>query len=113
MIIVFILRLCLTLPNSLMIEPTECEDINELDRFINAMINIRKEIEEIKTGVYPEDNNVLVNSPHSIQDTLNWNFPYSIEKALYPVENLKIKKHFPTNSRINDIYGDRNLILKD
>jgi glycine dehydrogenase len=100
-------------PNSLMIEPTESEDINELNRFINAMINIRKEIDEIKTGLYSQDNNVIVNSPHSIQDTLEWNFPYSIEKGLYPVENLKIKKHFPSNSRIDDIYGDRNLILKD
>jgi glycine dehydrogenase len=98
-------------PKSLMIEPTESEDLEELDRFIDAMIKIREEIEEIKEGKYPIDNNPLVNAPHSLDDITDWNFPYSIEKALYPIETLKDDKLFPTRSRVDDIYGDRNLVV--
>jgi glycine dehydrogenase len=98
-------------PKSLMIEPTESEGINELDRFIDAMIKIREEIEEVKSGKYPIDNNPLVNAPHSLDDISNWDFPYPIEKAFYPIESLHEDKLFPTRSRVDDIYGDRNLVV--
>lgn len=99
-------------PNSLMIEPTESESLEELDRFIEAMISIRKEISEIEDNKYPKDNNVLVNSPHSITDITNWKFDYSMEKAFFPVHGLKNKKFWPSNSRIDDVYGDKNLKFK-
>ena len=99
-------------PNSLMIEPTESESIEELDRFIDAMNCIYDEIIEIKDGKYPKDNNVLVNAPHSYSDLLEWKFDYSIEKACFPVNGLKTNKFWPNNPRIDDVYGDKNLVLK-
>ena len=57
------------------------------------------------------DNNPLVNAPHSLDDISNWSFPYSIEKAFYPIDMLRENKHFPTRSRVDDIYGDRNLVV--
>ena len=101
------------LNKSLMIEPTESEDKEELDRFIKAMISIRKEIDEVINKEYESNNNVLVNAPHSLDDISEWTFPYSIEKGLYPVEELKENKHYPCRSRINDIWGDRNLVLRE
>ena len=100
--------------SSLMIEPTECEDIEELDRFISALIQIKKEILEIqKNGNF--ENNLLVNAPHSI-DLLykdEWNYDYSKEQAYFPLKYIKNNKfHIPV-SRIDDAHGDRNLILKD
>ena len=100
------------IPKSIMIEPTESENKEELDRFINAMIQIRKEIDEVKDGVFNKENNVLVNAPHSLDDISNWDFPYSIDKAFYPVESLKDIKHYPRKSRIDDIWGDKNLTVK-
>jgi glycine dehydrogenase len=100
------------IPNSIMIEPTESENIEELDRFIIAMKNIKREILEIKEGKYSKDNNVLVNAPHSQHDLINWSYPYSIEKGVFPVDNLKSQKQWPTHSRINDVYGDKNLKVK-
>lgn len=97
---------------SLMIEPTESESLKEMDRFIEAMISIFYEIQEIKENKYSKDNNVLVNSPHSYSDLINWNFPYSKEKAFFPVDNLKKNKTWPSNPRIDDIYGDRYLKFK-
>ena len=97
---------------SLMIEPTESESLKEMDRFIEAMISIFYEIQEIKENKYSKDNNVLVNSPHSYSDLINWNFPYSTEKAFFPVDNLKKNKTWPSNPRIDDIYGDRYLKFK-
>lgn len=98
--------------NTLMIEPTESESLAELDRFCDAMLNIREEIREIEEGKQPKDNNVLVNAPHSIKSLLTekWDKPYSREKAAYPVPNLKHRKFWPTVSRIDDVFGDRNLI---
>ena len=98
--------------NSIMIEPTESESKEELDRFIDAMNGIYNEIMEIKDGKVDKENNVLVNSPHSYNDLINWSFNYTIEKAFFPIENLKKKKFWPSNSRINDVYGDKNLIIK-
>jgi glycine dehydrogenase len=100
------------IPNSLMIEPTESESKKELDRFIDAMINIRTEIQEIEDETYCKKNNVLKNSPHSMDCIINWKHPYSIEKACFPLKSLHNNKFWPSTNRVNDIYGDRNLIIK-
>ena len=100
------------IPNSIMIEPTESESKQELDRFIEAMLCIREEIEEIRKGEYSIDNNVLKNSPHSLAKLLDWNYPYNIRKAYYPNNNLIKNKFIPSVSRVNDLYGDKNLVLK-
>ena len=100
------------IPNSIMIEPTESESKEELDRFIDAMNGIYEEIMEIKDGKVDKNNNVLVNSPHSYSDLMNWNFDYNIEKACFPNHHLKKHKFWPSNSRIDDVYGDKNLVVK-
>ncbi|MBM4157889.1 MAG: aminomethyl-transferring glycine dehydrogenase [Ignavibacteria bacterium] len=99
-------------PGTLMVEPTESEPLKELDRFCEAMISIRKEIEEIETGKADKNNNILKNSPHTaiVVCSDEWNYPYSRMKAAYPAEGLKSIKFWPSVSRINDAYGDRNLI---
>lgn len=98
---------------SIMIEPTESEDKNELDRFIIAMKSIRQEIKEIEDGFVDRKNNVLKNSPHPIEDLRNWNFPYSVDKACFPVEGLNDRKFWPSCSRVDDVYGDKNLNLSN
>ena len=86
--------------STLMIEPTESESKEELDRFISAMISIRKEIDE-----QPE---LLKNAPQPIKlITKPWNVPYSMERAFFPQKTLRKKKHWPTTSRVNDLYGDK------
>jgi glycine dehydrogenase len=95
--------------NSIMIEPTESESKEELDRFIDAMITIRNEIKEIEDGVYPMDTNVLKNAPHIISDTLDWKYDYTIEKACFPMESLKKKKFWPSIKRVDDKYGDKKM----
>ena len=75
-----------------MIEPTESEDLEELDRFISAMKSIREEIREIERGEYQIDNNVLVNSPHSIKDLVNWKYDYTTQKGCFPLEYLEKNK---------------------
>lgn len=97
---------------TLMIEPTESEDLKEIDRFIDAMIQIKKEIEEVENGTYPKDNNVLKNAPHTAEEAIcgEWAFPYSREKALYPLESIKNTKFWVSVSRVDDSYGDRNLV---
>lgn len=100
-------------PGTLMIEPTESEDKGELDRFCEAMIEIRGEIDEVARGDYPSHNNVLVNAPHPmyIATADDWDFPYSRTKALYPVDSLREKsKFFCPVARVDNAYGDRNLI---
>ncbi|EDR15797.1 uncharacterized protein LACBIDRAFT_243489 [Laccaria bicolor S238N-H82] len=98
----------------MLIEPTESETLDELDRFCDAMIQIRKEAEDIITGKQPRDNNLLKNAPHPMSViTLSeeeWNRPYSRQTAAYPLPWLKEKKFWPTVSRIDDAYGDLNLI---
>ncbi len=98
-------------PGTLMIEPTESETVAELDRFCDALLNIRNEIEEIIGGKSDNENNVLKNSPHSMKRALNdqWTFPYSREKAVYPLPFVKENKFWPGVSRIDSAYGDRNL----
>jgi len=98
---------------TIMIEPTESEDLAELDRFCNALLQIKAEIDEIATGAADAKNNVLHNAPHTLaQLTSNdWDFPYSREKAAYPVPYLKTRNKFWASvARIDNGYGDRNLI---
>jgi len=94
---------------TLMIEPTESENLEELDRFCDAMISIRKEIDEVSTD---DKNNVLKNSPHTLAmlTTDTWDFPYTREKAAYPLEYLHENKFWPGVRRVDDAYGDRNLV---
>ncbi len=94
---------------TLMIEPTESEDLEELDRFCDAMISIRKEIEEC---TIEDKNNVLKNAPHTLPmiTTDNWDLPYSREKAAFPLEYISENKFWPSVRRVDDAYGDRNLI---
>ncbi|KAI1171275.1 glycine dehydrogenase [Nemania sp. FL0916] len=102
-------------PNTLMIEPTESESKEELDRFIDALISIRGEIREVEEGKIPRTGNVLKNAPHPMRDFIEgdgegkWERPYSREKAAYPLPWLKEKKFWPTVARIDDTYGDLNL----
>ena len=94
---------------TLMVEPTESENLEELDRFCDAMIAIRKEIDEASAD---DKNNVLKNSPHTLAmlTSDSWDFPYSREKAAYPLEYLEENKFWPSVRRVDDAYGDRNLV---
>ena len=97
---------------TLMVEPTESEDLSEIDRFINAMISIRKEIAEIENGVWPQDNNPLKHAPHTAASVVaaEWTKPYSRELAAFPTAALKVSKYWPTTGRVDNVYGDRNLM---
>ncbi len=97
---------------TLMVEPTESEDLKEIDRFINAMIAIRAEIAQVEAGVWPQDNNPLKHAPHTSASviTAEWNRPYSREVAAFPVAALKASKYWPTTGRVDNVYGDRNLM---
>ena len=99
-------------PGTLMIEPTESENKSELDRFCEAMIAIKFEIQEVIDGKVKIDESVLRNAPHTMELAVNdeWNFTYSREKAVYPINWVKENKFWPSVRRINDAYGDRNLI---
>ncbi len=98
---------------TLMIEPTESESMDELDRFCDALLQIRQEIDEIASGMYSHDNNVLHNAPHTLEvATANdWNYPYSREKAAYPLPYLREgHKFWASVGRVDNAYGDRNLV---
>ncbi|MDC0887901.1 aminomethyl-transferring glycine dehydrogenase [Porticoccus sp.] len=99
-------------PGTLMIEPTESESKKEIDRFCDAMLAIRKEIDSIQKGVYPIDDNPLCHAPHTaeILITDNWNRSYKKETAAYPVATLKNSKYWPPVGRIDNVHGDKNLI---
>ncbi|KAI9244768.1 glycine dehydrogenase [Sporodiniella umbellata] len=98
--------------NTLMIEPTESESKAELDRFCEAMISIRKEIELVQKGHLPQKQNMLNNAPHSLKTLMadTWDRPYSREVAAFPMAHLREKKFWPSVSRVDDAYGDRNLL---
>ncbi len=98
--------------NTLMIEPTESEDKGELDRFIEAMISIRKEISNIETMGLDHSNNLLHNAPHTAACLIadQWDFPYSRKEAAYPVAYLTTSKYFSPVRRVDNAYGDRNLV---
>ncbi len=97
---------------TLMIEPTESETKEELDRFCDAMIQIREEISEIEQGIYDKTNNVLKHAPHTQTVVIadHWERPYSREKAAYPLPYLRRNKVWATVSRIDSAFGDRNLV---
>jgi glycine dehydrogenase len=97
---------------TLMIEPTESESKPELDRFIDAMVSIREEIEAIRVGKSDKKNNPLKNAPHTAEvvTSTEWTFPYSREVAAFPRPWVREKKFWPAVSRVDNVYGDRNLI---
>ncbi|MEO8200182.1 MAG: aminotransferase class V-fold PLP-dependent enzyme, partial [Gemmatimonadota bacterium] len=99
-------------PGTLMVEPTESEPKEELDRFCDAMIAIRGEIRDIEEGRAEKGNNLLSNSPHTLADVLSdgWNRPYSRERAGFPTAATRMHKVWPTVGRIDQAYGDRNLV---
>ncbi len=97
---------------TLMIEPTESESKEELDRFAEALIAIKSEIQEVIDGKADAKNNVLKNAPHTEQVVISdaWDKPYSREKAAYPLDWVRIHKFFATVSRVDEAFGDRNLV---
>jgi glycine dehydrogenase len=98
--------------DTIMVEPTESESKAELDRFCDAMIEIRKEIDEVLSGVADKDDNVLKNAPHTAKSVISaqWKHSYTREKAVYPLSWIKEAKFWPSVSRVDNAYGDRNLI---
>ncbi|NOH60891.1 aminomethyl-transferring glycine dehydrogenase [Vibrio sp. RE88] len=97
---------------TLMVEPTESEDLEEIDRFCEAMIAIREEMAKVKNGEWPLENNPLVNAPHTQVDlsAAEWDRPYSRELGCFPSPATKSWKYWPTVNRVDNVYGDRNLI---
>ena len=98
-------------PGTMMIEPTESESLNELDRFCDTLIKIKKEIEKIKSGEFDKLDNPIKNSPHTHVEltSTEWNHKYSREEAAYPSEFLKTNKFWPPIGRVDNVYGDKNL----
>ena len=97
---------------TLMIEPTESESQEELDRFCEAMIAIREEAARVESGEFPTDNNPLVKAPHTMDDIMDadWARPYTREQAARPLTYLRNHKVWPSVNRIDNVYGDRNLV---
>ena len=97
---------------TLMVEPTESESKAEIDRFCNTLIAIKEEMKEIGSGKMPKDDNLLVNAPHTVEEVSanEWTHPYSREQAAYPLPWLRLNKFWPAVSRIDNGYGDRNLV---
>jgi glycine dehydrogenase len=98
-------------PGTLMIEPTESETKSELDRFCDAMLAIREEARAIEEGRMDRKNNPLKNAPHTVEDLVGeWNRPYSREAACFPVGAFRVDKYWPPVNRVDNVYGDRNLV---
>jgi len=96
---------------TLMIEPTESENLHELDRFCDAMLAIRAEIDKVEAGVWPLEDSPLHHAPHTAEDLLGeWNRPYPRELGAFPMANTHASKYFPPVSRIDAAYGDRHLV---
>ncbi|MGV8895450.1 MAG: aminomethyl-transferring glycine dehydrogenase [Rhodoglobus sp.] len=97
---------------TLMVEPTESEDLAEIDRFIDAMIAIKDEADAVASGVWPADDNPLVNAPHTAQAVIEgeWEHAYSREQAVYPLRSLISHKYWPPVRRVDNAFGDRNLV---
>lgn len=97
---------------TLMIEPTESESKAELDRFIAALKAIKQEVLNVQNGVWPKDDNPLVNAPHTAADVTaaDWTHPYSREQAVFPLPYVRDNKFWPSVKRVDDVYGDRNLV---
>jgi glycine dehydrogenase len=100
------------IPGTLMIEPTESENRDELDRFCEAMIAIRGEIAEVESGAQPREGNLLKNAPHTAQALLesDWPHPYSRQRAAYPLPWLHARKFWPPVGRLDNVYGDRHFV---
>ena len=98
--------------DTLMIEPTESESKEELDRFCEAMITIRKEIQEIIDGKADKTNNVIKNAPHTAKLIVadNYNKPYGREKAAFPLPWVRANKFWPSVGKVDNAFGDRNLV---
>ena len=98
-------------PGTLMVEPTESETLDELDRFIDAMIAIRAEIAKVEQGIWPQDNNPLKHAPHTAAALMaeTWDRPYPREIGAFPLATLKQVKYWPPVGRVDNVYGDRNL----
>ncbi len=97
-------------PGTIMVEPTESEDLGELDRFVAAMIAIRDEIRQIENGAWTADDNPLKHAPHTQADVMgDWTRPYPREQAVFPMPWVAENKFWPSVNRIDDVYGDRNL----
>lgn len=99
-------------PGTMMIEPTESEVKEEIDRFCEAMISIRAEVQQVIDGISDAENNPLKNSPHSYKTLVanEWNYPYSRETAAFPADYVRENKFWPSVSRVDNAYGDRNLV---
>lgn len=99
-------------PGTIMIEPTESEPKSELDRFIDAMISIREEVRELELGLADMQDNVLRNSPHTLAEVTgdDWSHAYGRQKAAFPVASLTQSKFWPSVKRVNNTYGDRNVV---
>ncbi|MGB1205940.1 MAG: aminomethyl-transferring glycine dehydrogenase [Chitinophagales bacterium] len=97
---------------TMMIEPTESEDLAEIERFIAAMISIRQEIRDVELGISDNKNNVLTNAPHTLAMLMqnDWPFSYEREQAAFPLPYLRDNKFWPSVARVDNTYGDRNLI---
>lgn len=97
---------------TLMVEPTESESLEELDRFVEAMLSIREEIRAIEAGEADQEDNVLKMAPHTAEEVIadDWTHPYTREKACYPVRELRTNKFWPPVARVDNAYGDRNLV---
>ncbi len=96
---------------TLMVEPTESETLHELDRFCDAMLAIRAEIDRVTSGEWPADDNPLRNAPHTAEDLLgDWQRPYPRDLGAYPLASVRASKYFPPVSRIDAAYGDRHLV---
>ena len=97
---------------TLMVEPTESEDLAELDRFVEAMIAIKTEADAVARGEWPADDNPLRNAPHTAESVIagEWTHPYTREQAVYPVHSLVRNKYWAPVRRIDQAYGDRNLV---
>lgn len=97
---------------TLMVEPTESESMEELDRFCEAMLGIREEIREVEEGKADREDNVLKNAPHTPNEVISdsWSHSYSREKAAYPAPYVALRKFWPTVGRVNSTFGDRNLV---
>ncbi|MFK7732975.1 MAG: aminomethyl-transferring glycine dehydrogenase [Pseudomonadales bacterium] len=97
---------------TLMVEPTESESLAELDRFCDAMISIREEIRAIENDQADASDNVLMNAPHSAEHLLStdWQHPYTREQAAYPLDSLRTNKYFSPVGRVDNVFGDRNLV---
>ena len=96
---------------TLMVEPTESEGLDELDRFVDAMIAIRQEIAAVERGEQPADDNLLVNAPHPATTLLvqDWTHPYTREQAAFPLPGMAARKYWPPVARVDNAWGDRNL----